>query len=421
MTADAHAEARSPVRARRRSTRCSAPPARREHWSRRAARPRIGVVEPRTAGASRAAARDDGVTYNVSAAGARDAPWVLDPVPRAGGATSGRRSSAASSSGRAARPRPHRPLRAARAAPPAASSRPRSCSATRASCAPATASACPARTSSSTTPPTSARYERRQLVGARRPHPGAVGRRATRWRTGSSSRGCCPSLYRDARRAPARAVLPLRCASALQAAAPPGVEDPRIVVLTPGPVQRDRVRARLPGLATLGLPARRGLRPDRARRLGCGCGRSAGSSRSTSSCAGSTTATATRSSCGPTPSSACPASSRRPARHRVGGQRARHRRAREPRRCCRSCRAVAEHLLGQDAAPARGADAGGAATPPARAHVLAHLDRARACGRSSREPRQRRRVRLGARAAERDDLRAPHRGPAGRLGRPGGR
>ena len=51
-----------------------------------------------------------------------------------------------------------------------------------------------------------------------------------------------PSLYRDAqvhRLAPFFRALRV----ALQAVAPPGVEDPRIVVLTPGPVERDRLRA----------------------------------------------------------------------------------------------------------------------------------------------------------------------------------
>ena len=58
--------------------------------------------------------------------------------------------------------------------------------------------------------------------------------RATRWRTGSSASACCPTLYRDAgvhRLAPFFRWL----RSALQAVAPADVEDPRIVVLSPGP------------------------------------------------------------------------------------------------------------------------------------------------------------------------------------------
>ena len=134
----------------------------------------------------------------------------------------------------AARPRPHRPLRAARAAAPAPASRPRSSSGTPASCTPATASACRASTSSSTTPPTS---------GAARTAGSSSSRTARRRRPGSGyameNRLVCQRVLPDAlprrRRAPARAVLPLRCGSALQAVAPADVEDPRIVVLSPGP------------------------------------------------------------------------------------------------------------------------------------------------------------------------------------------
>ncbi len=62
-----------------------------------------------------------------------------------------------------------------------------------------------------------------------------------------------------------------------------------------GAVERDGVRARLPCVAP-GVPARRGVRPHRARRRRCACARSASSSRCTSSCAASTRATAIRSS-----------------------------------------------------------------------------------------------------------------------------
>ena len=84
------------------------------------------------------------------------------------------------------------------------------------------------------------------------------------------------------------------------------------MLLTPGPVQRDLLRARLPR-ALPRLHARRGRRPDRARRPRLPQDGRRARAASTPSCAGSTTTSAIRSSCAPTRRSACPASCRRGA------------------------------------------------------------------------------------------------------------
>ena len=202
---------------------------------------------------------EDGVTYNVygeapsrrAAAGCSIRCRRVVSSRRVGGDRD-RRDRAR----RAAQPDPRRPLRAARAAAPAA--------------APAGARARPRRLPARVRPDPAARQPA-ALQLRRRPRPRrrravprcsatAPRRRrapATRSRTARSSPGCCPSLYRDSqvhRLAPFFRSLRV----ALQEVAPPGVEDPRIVVLTPGPVQRDRVRARVPRLVPR-LPARRGL------------------------------------------------------------------------------------------------------------------------------------------------------------------
>ena len=93
-----------------------------------------------------------------------------------------------------------------------------------------------------------------------------------------------------------------RCCTGRRAATAP----PRIVLLTPGPVQRDLLRARA-ARALPRLPARRGQRPDGARRPRLPEDASTACSACTRSCAARTTTTATRSSCAPTPRSASPA------------------------------------------------------------------------------------------------------------------
>ena len=104
--------------------------------------------------------------------------WGLDPVPVCSPATSGRDRERRHPARRAARPRPRRPLRPAASCCAGGSSRPRSSWRTPASCGPATRSACPARTSSSLSPPTSARDSDGQCWSCwptaprRRPAPG---------------------------------------------------------------------------------------------------------------------------------------------------------------------------------------------------------------------------------------------------------
>ena len=182
--------------------------------------------------------------------------WRLDPMPvvvdsrRVGGDRE--RDHRARG---AARPRPHRPLRAARAAAPARSSRPRSSSGTPASCTPATASACPASTSSSTTPPTSAAARTAASSSSptarrRRPAP------ATRWRTGSSARGCC-------RRSTAtRACTGSRRSSAgcARRCRPPRRPTSR----TRGSSSSARARTTRPRSSTPSWPRRSGIRSSRA-------------------------------------------------------------------------------------------------------------------------------------------------------------
>ena len=105
---------------------------------------------------------------------------------------------------------------------------------------------------------------RRPLVGARRPHAGAVGRRLRAREPHRRCRACCPRRSATAacsgwRRSSAR------CATRCARSRPRNRDNPRIVLLTPGPVQRDLLRARLPR-ALPRLHAGRGRRPDRARR-----------------------------------------------------------------------------------------------------------------------------------------------------------
>ena len=106
--------------------------------------------------------------------------------------------------------------------------------------------------------------------------------------------GACARASPPARRAP------MRSAGRAGAAPRAGRRDldapPLIVLLTPGPVQRDLQRAGVPR-ALPRLPAGDGRRPDRAPRLRVAedaVGPAAGVRRS---CAGSTTTSATRSSC----------------------------------------------------------------------------------------------------------------------------
>ena len=149
-------------------------------------------------------------------------PWVARPDPAASwpadewaGIETGRRPA-----GRAAQPRPHRPVRAPADPGARACSRPRSSTATRASCGSATGSGSRASTSSST-PPFDLGRDAGRLVGVlvdRTQAPSGAGY-ALENRVVVSR--VFPSLYRDAEVAPARPVLP-RAAVVAAAASPAG-------------------------------------------------------------------------------------------------------------------------------------------------------------------------------------------------------
>ena len=238
--------------------------------------------------------------------------------------------------------------------------------------------------------------------------------RATRWRTGWSCRGCCPSLYRDARRAPARAVLPRAARRRCRRLAPPRRRGPAH--------RRAHARARTArprsstpsSRPTLGYPLVEGadltVRDGRVwmRSLGrLRAGRRDPAPRRRRVLRPARAAARVR-------SSACPGWSRRAAcGNGVGRQHARQRRAREPRRCSPSCPGVAEQLLGQPlrlpVVPNVVVRRPGGARARARrtstelvlqAHVAARRGRPSVFGCGAR------------RAAELDELRAPHRGPA---------
>ena len=190
--------------------------------------------------------RENGVTYNVYGdPRGMDRPWQLDPIPLlippadAGGAR-GR----AGPAGPAARPDPRRPVRPAAPARERAPARRSWSSPTRASCAPATALQVPG-----------GRYLHLYAADLGRAADGsfvvladrtqAPPAPATRWRTASSCRACCRRSSATARcsgwpRSSGRS------ATRSRSIAPHNRDNPRVVLLTPGPVQRDLLRARLP-------------------------------------------------------------------------------------------------------------------------------------------------------------------------------
>ena len=164
----------------------------------------------------------------------------------------------------------------------------------------------------------------------------------------------------------------------------------------------DGVRPGLPGHPA-GLPPRRGRRPQRARRAVVDPQHAPAARRSTWCCAASTRPTATRSSCAPTPSSASPGSSRRPAAAPSGWP------TRSARACSRTPGLVA--FLPEVAAPAARR---GPAPPLGRHVVVRRLRGPLARAGQPRPPRgQARRPGAGAvgrfgwelDAAGRDDLR----------------
>ena len=104
----------------------------------------------------------------------------------------------------------------------------------------------------------------RHLLRPGRSHTGPPGR-VTRWKTASFCRACCRIRFATAGCSgwPCSSV-PSAIRSVL---APHNRDNPRIVLLTPGPVQRNLFRARLPGPLS-GLHAGRGRRSDGARQPG---------------------------------------------------------------------------------------------------------------------------------------------------------
>ncbi len=177
------------------------------------------------------------------------------------------------------------------------------------------------RATASGRPAASFLHLRRVRSGARRPTAaGASSARArrrrrapaTRSRTARSSRALFPDAFRELRVQPLAPFFHDAAGHAAGAGAPSTATTPHVVLLTPGPLQRDLLRARLPRAVTR-LPAGRGRRPDGARRPRVPEDRLRPAAACTRSSAASTTTTAIRSSCAPIRRSACPASCRRGA------------------------------------------------------------------------------------------------------------
>ena len=194
-----------------------------------------------------------------------------------------------------------------------------------------------------------------------RPHPGAVRARATRWRTGAWSRGCCPSSTATPqvhRLAPFFQALRVGAAATSR---PPASRTRGSSCSAPGPLSETAFdQAFLASL--LGFPLVEGsdltvrdgrvwmrvARPARAGRRHPAPGRRDWY-------------------CDPLelrPDSqlGVPGLSRRPGRARVGRQHARHRRAGEPGAAAVPAASCAQALLGEHAAAAVGRRPGGAAT-----------------------------------------------------------
>ena len=321
---------------RRRGPRALGP--RRPRARRTSASPSCSTGGPRRRACSTTTASPTTSTATPIAATAPRRPQRLGPRSGPGAARQrrvGRHRARRDPARRAAQPRP-RPISTARATCSAAACcPPSSSSATPASCASATRSGVPGASSCSPPPSTSPATRDGPLHGAWPTTPRRRRARATRSRTASSISRVFPSLYRDSqvhRLAPFFRTL----RAALQEVAPPDADDPRIVVLTPGPWSETAFEhAFLP--SHLGYPLVEGVRPHRARRPGVAALARPARTRSTSSCAASTPGSATRSSC-----ARLPARRARPGR---GGPRRRRCRSStrsaaacsRTRRCCPSC------------------------------------------------------------------------------------
>ena len=236
--------------------------------------------------------------------------------------------------------------------------------------------------------------------------------RGTRSRTGSSSSRVFPSLYRDARGAPAGAVLPRAARARCRRSHPRAPTIPRIVVLTPGPCSETAFEHAY--LASyLGYSLVEGA--DLTVRDGRVWLRSLGRLEPVDVILRRVDAVVLRPARAPARLAPRRARPRRgvPARHGLGRQHARQRRAREPRRCSPFLPAPRRAPARPAAAPAVGRHVVVRRRRRSRAHVLANLDQLvlKPIGRAGIGPTPR--VRLGAVAsAERDELRAPRSRPA---------
>ena len=266
------------------------------------------------------------------------APWELDPLPlvlapEEWAAHRGRRRAAR----RPAQPRAGRPLRPAAAAARAARAAGGGASATAASCARCRASGRRAACTCSSLRGRPGARARRPLVGRRRPHAGAVGRRLRAGEPAASCRACfrsCSASCTVQRLAPFFDTL----RDSLLHWAPRGDGQPLVVLLTPGPYNETyfehaywRATSASPLVEGSDLTVRDGTRlPEDARRPAAGARDPAPARRRLLRPAGAARRLGAR--------RAGPADCAR-ARHGAGGQRARLRRARVGRACSASCRA----------------------------------------------------------------------------------
>ena len=221
-----------------------------------------------------------------------------------------------------ARARPAAARAAARTpSPPTSTARRRCCakgccrrrwsSGIQASCAPATASARRAASFCICVAFDLARGADGRMAGRRHAHAGAVGRRL-RAREPRHHLAAVARRVSRAARPGAVAVLPRAAADAVRGRAVGRRRAARRPAHARARTTRPTSSTRIWRAAR--LPARRGRRPDRARRPRLPEDRLRSPAASTRFCAVSTTTTAIRSSCGPTRRSACPGSCRRGAR-----------------------------------------------------------------------------------------------------------
>ena len=249
--------------ARRRRARCGQP------WRQFASHGgRAGARRARRRPQARVARQihENGVTYNVYADRRRPArPWALDVLPadRAGRGVGAARARPAAARAAAERGR-GRPLRRRRRCCATGCCRRRWSCGIPASCARVTACARRAASSCTSSAFDLARGADGAVARGRHPHAGAVRRRL---RAREPRHHLAPVARRVPRaaRPRARAVLPRRCVRRCSPRAPADGERAARRAAHARPVQRDLLRARVPRPVAR-LPARRGRRPDGARR-----------------------------------------------------------------------------------------------------------------------------------------------------------